>query len=252
VRAFQDVFNVSYVDPVRRDILNKVKNRSLAWLGEHGLQVVVSRELNDLSEFWVKYRGGKNLLEMPYFDRHYWPGASRRDTLLLFLEKDGQLVGSCGFRALELFDRARMRPLTLGEAIRERHFFYQHPELGPQDETAECYGKDTRSIHDCFVCVAGSVWLRPDLQGLDHFKAFVRVARLATFTMPEFSWSYAATMYVNRNRDIALDHYGMSSFNPVGIRFRGQDWWLVTADRQDIIEITLAAADRPFSDPLTF
>lgn len=252
MKHFQDAFNVSYVEPERREILNTVKNRSLAWLGHEGYQVLVSRELHHIVEFWTKYRGGKNLLEMPYFDPRCWPNASKSNTLLLFLQKDGEIVGSCGFRLVDLFDRRRMQPLTLREAIRERHFFYLDPGLGPEGETAECRGHITDLIQDCTVCIAGSVWLRPDLQGLDVFKAFVRISRLATFTAPEFIWSWAVTMYTNRNRDIALDHYGMPSYHPVAIRFRDEDWWLATASRQDIIEITLAAAERPFSDPLTF
>ena len=237
--AFLDAFNTSHLAEDLRGAWNDAAMSALVSLGNAGFDVTVSTDLYDLAAFWADHRGQPQLREFPNFDVHYWPSASKSNTLLCFLERDGRKVGACGYRLIELFDKRQMRPLTLKEAFDERFFFYEQPDMGPANECCHLRPHSSEWICDCVVCVAGALWIEKQHRGMDLFKSFGKLSRLLAVTAQSFSYSYMVVMFCPDNRELAMDHFGFSEYVPHACSFRGEEWWVAWSTRADAIRLAL-------------
>jgi hypothetical protein len=241
---FQDEFDVTGIDQALASRLLAVKNRCLRDISLAGYNVLVSREsgLDDIGALWTRYRDipDAGMTETPFFDRRLWPNANRSNTLILFMQhqKTGDIVGCVGSRIVELFDRARMAPLSLREAIEDGHFFALDPAM--DRERGECRSHALEQIRDCMVCIAGGLWQHPHHRGHGAVKSFLDLGRIAVAAARDFRFSWVVSMFAEPKLGLALDYYDPPVMAPREVKWRGTHWWVATWSRLDFLEDALS------------
>lgn len=217
--------------------LRALVSRSLSTLGEHGYEVMVSVELEELESF--RRENPEHHTPNTAFDLRWHPHEVHAQGL--FLMRDGRRVGTVWRRIIPLRNRRTLEPLSLKDAFEGLHVFYDDPLDATRRETCSLNNTLPKLIDRGSICYGGFAYFQPQHQRLGLFRPLSDLALVLSITSAEqWDWFVALSTEEGRERAIAAFPYRRYEW---GMKHNGDDYWLCTASYEEIVSFALKAAE---------
>lgn len=196
---------------------------------EQGLRVVISHDLDTVARLH-RASGGRMKRIIQTNDPNYHPNASRNDTMVLALLRDGIPQGCVASRLIWCEE-------TLAKEMESGRFWVEHPPtMWTQADRCIVRAPIAKRIRSCYVVFTGSIYLAQGVTGGNTLAAMLRLHALWVLCHWRWSWLTGIIEGALARRHL-FDVYGATAMD-LGI------WRTRPGEGDELYKYELSSIDR--------